>query len=74
MKPLGLSGALLPVRSVGVKADLRSYEQPVMLWGDLPWDLAEAVGAGNRCGAESVSCVGLPDRRALRRREREVGS
>ena len=45
VKPLGLSGALLPVRSVGVKADLRSYEQPVMLWGDLPWDLAEAVGA-----------------------------
>ncbi len=45
VRPLGLSGALLPVRSVGVKADLRSYEQPVMLWGDLPWDLAEAVGA-----------------------------
>ena len=27
-------GALLPVRSVGVKADLRSYEHPVLLWGN----------------------------------------
>ena len=26
-------GAVLPVRSVGVKADLRSYEHPVLLWG-----------------------------------------
>ena len=43
--PLGLGGALLPVRSVGVKADLRSYEQPVMLWGDLPWTRAEALAA-----------------------------
>jgi GMP synthase (glutamine-hydrolysing) len=29
----GLTGTLLPVRSVGVKADLRTYEQPVMLSG-----------------------------------------
>ncbi len=28
-----INGAVLPVRSVGVKADLRSYEHPVMLWG-----------------------------------------
>ena len=27
-------GAVLPVRSVGVKADLRSYEHPVLLWGE----------------------------------------
>jgi GMP synthase (glutamine-hydrolysing) len=32
--PFGLQGLLLPVRSVGVKADLRAYEQPVLLWGD----------------------------------------
>ncbi len=38
------------------------------------WSLAEAVAAGNRCGAESVSCVGLPDRRASSVRESEVGS
>jgi GMP synthase (glutamine-hydrolysing) len=43
--PLGLGGALLPVRSVGVKADLRSYEQPVLLWGGLPWARAEALAA-----------------------------
>ncbi len=28
----------LPIRSVGVKADLRSYEHPVLLTGDLPWE------------------------------------
>jgi len=27
-------GAVLPVQSVGVKADLRSYEHPVLLWGE----------------------------------------
>jgi hypothetical protein len=31
---------------MGVKADLRSYERPVMLTGDKSWDtLAEAAGA-----------------------------
>jgi GMP synthase (glutamine-hydrolysing) len=30
----GLKGQLLPVRSVGVKADLRTYEQPVVLAGE----------------------------------------
>jgi len=32
----GLAGRLLPVRSVGVKADLRTYEQPVALVGHAP--------------------------------------
>ncbi|MDD5307106.1 MAG: glutamine-hydrolyzing GMP synthase, partial [Deltaproteobacteria bacterium] len=41
----GLVGQPLPIRSVGVKADLRSYEHPVMLSGDRPWDtLAQAAG------------------------------
>jgi len=40
-----VSAALLPVRSVGVKADLRAYEQPVMLWGDLPLESAVAAAA-----------------------------
>ena len=26
------------IKSVGVKADLRSYEHPVVLTGDLPWE------------------------------------
>jgi GMP synthase (glutamine-hydrolysing) len=30
--------SVLPIRSVGVKADLRSYEHPVLLAGALPWD------------------------------------
>lgn len=35
----------MPIRSVGVKADLRAYEHPVMLGGQVPWDrLLEAVG------------------------------
>ncbi len=41
----GLVGCVLPIRSVGVKADLRSYEHPVMLSGARPWnELVEIAG------------------------------
>jgi GMP synthase (glutamine-hydrolysing) len=41
----GLTGAPLPIKSVGVKADLRSYEHPVLIGGQADWDqLAEASG------------------------------
>jgi GMP synthase (glutamine-hydrolysing) len=41
----GLTGTPLPIRSVGVKADLRSYEHPVLIHGDADWDtLAQASG------------------------------
>lgn len=40
-----LSGVPLPIKSVGVKADLRCYEHPVMLFGDADWPtLEEAAG------------------------------
>ena len=40
----GLDALALPIRSVGVKADLRAYEHPVLLGGDVSWDaLVEAV-------------------------------
>jgi GMP synthase (glutamine-hydrolysing) len=53
----GLKAMALPIRSVGVKADLRSYEHSVLLHGAATWDhLIEAAGtifkdvAGiNRC-------------------------
>lgn len=45
VKEAGLQGLLLPVRSVGVKADLRAYEQPVMLWGDADHDTLLRVAA-----------------------------
>jgi GMP synthase (glutamine-hydrolysing) len=42
----GLQARVLPIKSVGVKADLRSYEHPVLLWGDAGWNgLQEAMGA-----------------------------
>jgi GMP synthase (glutamine-hydrolysing) len=41
----GLSGLLLPIRSVGVKADLRTYEQPVVLMGHAPHDTLLSVAA-----------------------------
>jgi GMP synthase (glutamine-hydrolysing) len=41
----GLEGRLLPVRSVGVKADLRTYEQPVALIGRAPHETLLAVAA-----------------------------
>ena len=41
----GLTGAPLPIKSVGVKADLRSYEHPVLIHGSADWEtLAEASG------------------------------
>lgn len=33
----GVSAMALPIKSVGVKADLRSYEHPVLVSGDVPW-------------------------------------
>jgi GMP synthase (glutamine-hydrolysing) len=42
----GLHALLLPIRSVGVKADLRAYEHPVLLSGEAPWDtLIQAASA-----------------------------
>lgn len=34
----GIEARALPIKSVGVKADLRSYEHPVLLGGDYVWD------------------------------------
>lgn len=53
----GLGALALPIRSVGVKADLRAYEHPALLWGEAPWDTLLQVAAGiyrdvdgiNRC-------------------------
>jgi GMP synthase (glutamine-hydrolysing) len=42
----GLSALLLPIRSVGVKADLRAYEHPVLVTGEAPWEtLIQAASA-----------------------------
>jgi GMP synthase (glutamine-hydrolysing) len=42
----GLDARALPIKSVGVKADLRSYEHPVMISGDAPFDrLLECAAA-----------------------------
>ncbi len=42
----GLGALLLPIRSVGVKADLRAYEHPVLLTGQADWDtLIQAASA-----------------------------
>jgi len=53
----GLGLTPLPIKSVGVKADLRSYEHPVMISGDADWDtllaaaqeVLEKVPGVNRC-------------------------
>ncbi len=45
LRGTGLEGRVLPVRSVGVKADLRTYEQPVMLFGRAPLDTLLPVAA-----------------------------
>ena len=41
----GLEAEVLPIRSVGVKADLRAYEHPVLLSAAKPWlTIVEAAG------------------------------
>ena len=53
----GLSGLTLPIRSVGVKADLRAYEHPVLLSGAVTWStlldaastLTSKIPGINRC-------------------------
>lgn len=45
LQATGLSGSLLPIRSVGVKADLRCYEQPVVLWGEASHDKLMTIAA-----------------------------
>ncbi len=41
----GLEAEILPIRSVGVKADLRAYEHPVLLTGETGWErILEAAG------------------------------
>jgi GMP synthase (glutamine-hydrolysing) len=64
----GLDSLVLPIRSVGVKADLRAYEHPVLLSGLVSWsallDAASAITAEvpgvNRClwnmGIKHPSC------------------
>lgn len=41
----GLEAMVLPIRSVGVKADLRSYEHPVLLCGESRGDGSRSVSA-----------------------------
>jgi GMP synthase (glutamine-hydrolysing) len=42
---LGIGAVALPIKSVGVKADLRSYEHPVLLVGHAAWpDLLRIAG------------------------------
>ncbi|MFQ5551935.1 MAG: glutamine-hydrolyzing GMP synthase, partial [Gemmatimonadales bacterium] len=42
----GLKSLVLPIRSVGVKADLRAYEHPVLLSGNVAWStLLHAVSS-----------------------------
>jgi GMP synthase (glutamine-hydrolysing) len=45
LRGTGLDGCVLPVRSVGVKADLRTYEQPVLLTGAAPHETLLAIAA-----------------------------
>jgi len=41
----GIEALALPIRSVGVKADLRSYEHPVLITSGAPWErLLEVAG------------------------------
>ena len=55
---LGVSGMVLPIRSVGVKADLRAYEYPVLVSGYLPWDSLIKVVSSLTAEVENINrCI-----------------
>jgi GMP synthase (glutamine-hydrolysing) len=64
----GLAATVLPIKSVGVKADLRSYEHPVLLSGAAPWEqLLEAAGSLFKGVAGINRCIWNLGARAPRR-------
>ncbi len=75
-----LTAQALPVKSVGVKADLRCYEHPVLLTGDAPWDdaidvtrrLLQHVPQVNRCiwNLSTTAPTALGSRAATMTRDR----
>ncbi len=40
---VGLSSKVLPLQSVGVQGDFRTYAHPAMVWGDTDWATLEVV-------------------------------
>jgi GMP synthase (glutamine-hydrolysing) len=64
----GVAARALPIRSVGVKADLRAYEHPVMLFGETSWEvLLRVAGAHYKEAAHVNRCLwwqgeGQPER------------
>ena len=55
---LGVSGMVLPIRSVGVKADLRAYEYPVLVSGYLQWDSLIKVVSSLTAEVENINrCI-----------------
>lgn len=69
-RAFGLGAVALPVRSVGVKADLRAYEWPVLLHGQAPWEavLAAANQVYKRVDGVNRCCFDLapPERQRER--------
>jgi GMP synthase (glutamine-hydrolysing) len=45
VRPFGLGAVAIPIRSVGVKADLRAYEWPVLLFGEAQHDKVRAAAS-----------------------------
>lgn len=43
LSPYGLDGQLLPIQSVGVQGDDRSYRNPVVLTGEASWDVFSEI-------------------------------
>ena len=55
---LGVSGMVLPIKSVGVKADLRAYEYPVLVSGYLPWESLIKVVSSLTAEVENINrCI-----------------
>ena len=47
-KPVGNEPKFLPIKSVGIKNNARTYGQPLLIEGDLPWEELEKQSVDNR--------------------------
>jgi len=53
----GLSGSILPIRSVGVQGDCRTYRNPAAISGDVHWDSLERISTEITNRAHEVNRV-----------------
>jgi len=67
LKDSGTNAKVMPVKSVGVKGDLRAYDFPVLLSGKIDWDNIEALASKiYQIAPETNRCIVLLSKEAVK--------